>query len=528
MSLCTPFSFDADDCGLNYRQERNEEAMPVDYSNSQQSKTSESSTSQKTSFRATFASNFENNSRGSMLPTNTINATYRRVPQCQMMSFPTACEYNCSMSCVDPRQPFLSIAPTDDASNSYLRFPQKLWNMVNNCTTGEVKWSVAGNSILIDYPRFQKKYLSEQRSLFKTQNIASFVRQLNLYGFRKVATNNFTTTVSLPSSKKISNKSRSVPRIPLGNINLNSGNDVHEFKHECFIQGREDLLHLVTRRYSPPSLAAKNKENKQMVPIKENKNLNSYMYKPKESSKGGLKIGKSYSQIYNFESDQKPFYSTNDEYEAKPVKSRKRKYSFKDPARQQNSMKKRNVRSNKKKQEKSKQECDSVNSCCFNDLAIEDVDTEDFSPNVTQIEKVSDASSPTKILDPTVSPGRKYTITAPCYQGMEVNSSMDNWFGGGDGVSVAVFSSVNNSTANDKTFTYRDINTMKTTEIFSSAIDSPATELRCNATLVPAEGEIDASENSEYLELNKCHIPVISYSDKTLASTNFYAQKTQN
>ncbi|KZC04525.1 Heat shock transcription factor, Y-linked [Dufourea novaeangliae] len=105
-----------------------------------------------------------------------------------------------------------------------LRFPQKLWRIVNECESGAIRWSLTGTTILLDYKMFQEQYLDAGTSIFKTKNITSFIRQLNLYGFRKVTSHN---------------------RDPI----CNSHNpDVHEFLHENFRTGRPDLLSKVYRK----------------------------------------------------------------------------------------------------------------------------------------------------------------------------------------------------------------------------------------------------------------------------------------
>ncbi|KAG7208764.1 hypothetical protein KM043_014959 [Ampulex compressa] len=105
-----------------------------------------------------------------------------------------------------------------------LRFPQKLWRIVNECQTGAIKWGLNGRTILLDYKRFQEEYLDAGRSVFKTKNITSFIRQLNLYGFRKVTSHN---------------------RDPI----CNSHNpNVHEFLHESFRAGQPGLLEKVCRK----------------------------------------------------------------------------------------------------------------------------------------------------------------------------------------------------------------------------------------------------------------------------------------
>lgn len=95
-----------------------------------------------------------------------------------------------------------------------MKFPEKLWSLVNECTSGAIGWGMDGDRIFIDYDKFQNEFLDPCSGVFKTQNLVSFVRQLNMYGFRK----------------------------------CNRYDDVHEFRHPHFIRGRRDLIKLMKRR----------------------------------------------------------------------------------------------------------------------------------------------------------------------------------------------------------------------------------------------------------------------------------------
>lgn len=82
-------------------------------------------------------------------------------------------------------------ALTDLQSDSLLPFPQKLWSMVNNPKCEEIHWNTPGTGIVIPSTRrFISEILNSPSSApFKTKNFSSFIRQLNLYGFRKVSEN---------------------------------------------------------------------------------------------------------------------------------------------------------------------------------------------------------------------------------------------------------------------------------------------------------------------------------------------------
>lgn len=78
---------------------------------------------------------------------------------------------------------------TDRQSDfALLAFPEKLWWIVNNPKREEIHWNLQGTAIVIpSIQRFVSEILNNPSSaLFKTKHFASFVRQLNLYGFRKV------------------------------------------------------------------------------------------------------------------------------------------------------------------------------------------------------------------------------------------------------------------------------------------------------------------------------------------------------
>ncbi len=98
-------------------------------------------------------------------------------------------------------------------------FPYKLWFLINNPAFGDVlHWSRDGTAIVFpDDKLFMQKVLKRKEGkIFKTESLKSFVRQLNLYGFRKVMCDRYDA----------------LTRSKFGSM----------FDHEYFLQGRPDLL----------------------------------------------------------------------------------------------------------------------------------------------------------------------------------------------------------------------------------------------------------------------------------------------
>ncbi|NP_001167375.1 heat shock factor protein 2 [Salmo salar] len=103
-------------------------------------------------------------------------------------------------------------------------FLTKLWTLVEDSDTNEfICWSQEGNSFLVmNEQRFAKEILPK---FFKHNNMASFVRQLNMYGFRKVM------------------------HIDTGIVKQERDGPV-EFQHPYFKHGQDDLLENIKRKVS--------------------------------------------------------------------------------------------------------------------------------------------------------------------------------------------------------------------------------------------------------------------------------------
>lgn len=101
-------------------------------------------------------------------------------------------------------------------------FILKLWKMINDPQCDYLMWSDNGQSFIITDP---PKFAQELSKYFKHNNLSSFIRQLNMYGFRKVAT--------------------------IENITANE--DLH-FYHPDFVRGQPERLEAIKRKL-PQKLA---------------------------------------------------------------------------------------------------------------------------------------------------------------------------------------------------------------------------------------------------------------------------------
>ncbi|XP_072374560.1 heat shock factor protein 4 isoform X5 [Scyliorhinus torazame] len=112
----------------------------------------------------------------------------------------------------------------DGYSSNVPAFLTKLWTLVEDPETNDlICWSESGTSFhVFDQGRFAKEVLPKY---FKHNNMASFVRQLNMYGFRKV--------VNIEQSGLVKPE-----------------RDDTEFQHLYFLRGQEQLLEHIKRKVS--------------------------------------------------------------------------------------------------------------------------------------------------------------------------------------------------------------------------------------------------------------------------------------
>ncbi|XP_066228092.1 heat shock transcription factor, Y-linked-like [Saccopteryx leptura] len=87
-----------------------------------------------------------------------------------------------------------TVCPSEPkVQNEYLAmtFPRKLWKIVQSDQFKSIWWDENGTSIVINEEVFKKECLEKEApfKIFGTKNMKSLVRQLNLYGFRKIRKN---------------------------------------------------------------------------------------------------------------------------------------------------------------------------------------------------------------------------------------------------------------------------------------------------------------------------------------------------
>ncbi|CAG2173067.1 unnamed protein product [Oppiella nova] len=126
----------------------------------------------------------------------------------------------------------------DSTGSTVPAFITKLWRLVeDNDYDHLIQWNENGRSFMIhDQSKFAKELLP---LYFKHNNMASFIRQLNMYGFRKVAS--------------------------IENSGLRAERDDIEFYHQYFTQGKESDLLFIKRKIpvgkaGSPSDALKHEE----------------------------------------------------------------------------------------------------------------------------------------------------------------------------------------------------------------------------------------------------------------------------
>ncbi|XP_058515287.1 heat shock transcription factor, Y-linked-like [Ochotona princeps] len=177
-----------------------------------------------------------------------------------------------------PSSPSDGFSHQEQNNQHVLGFPRKLWQIVESPEFKSIWWGEGGTCIVIDVERFQTEVLEMKGHfrIFETCNMKSFVRQLNLYGFRKMQST-FQRSASLfhfmPECHDV-----------LGTSKL------YFFHHPHFKQGCPQLLRHVLRRvsikkkYQPLESSLQNQPNEspraQEVLAKNNENARYHVMVP--------------------------------------------------------------------------------------------------------------------------------------------------------------------------------------------------------------------------------------------------------
>ncbi|KAJ0403037.1 hypothetical protein P43SY_009578 [Pythium insidiosum] len=131
-------------------------------------------------------------------------------------------------ACKRRRRHHHPVAESDGSSTPL--FLEKTYDLLDKCPSDLAGWSDDGTSFVVRNPVvFAEEIIP---AYFKHRNFSSFVRQLNLYGFRKVR------SVDIDAPRGVD------PR------------DWWEFRHDKFLRGRRELLSEIKRRSLATQAAA--------------------------------------------------------------------------------------------------------------------------------------------------------------------------------------------------------------------------------------------------------------------------------
>ncbi|XP_051786798.1 heat shock factor protein 5-like [Erpetoichthys calabaricus] len=171
--------------------------------------------------------------------------------------------------------PMLDVCPTKlhdvllSVPTKNSKFPIKLWQLVNNSTTESIIWDSKGEGVIINQHLFERELLSPVTvsetliDVFKATNFRSFIRQMNLYGFRKldVSTRDNNLKTNVGSAQSIAERvfhrhtdnilsAGTVKRDCCTEVQINEKAKevkLHHYHHPSFKKKHPELLVNVTR-----------------------------------------------------------------------------------------------------------------------------------------------------------------------------------------------------------------------------------------------------------------------------------------
>ncbi|AET37957.1 stress-responsive transcription factor HSF1 Ecym_2208 [Eremothecium cymbalariae DBVPG len=157
-----------------------------------------------------------------LLPCNLRSSKLLTKPPSQLMGCTAKGGAGSASSISGPMTTSMATKKKLSATKTKPAFVNKLWSMVNDPTNQAlIHWNDDGKSFIVTQrEQFVHEILPKY---FKHSNFASFVRQLNMYGWHKVQD------------------------VKSGSIQSNS-DDRWEFSNEYFLRGREDLLTNILRQ----------------------------------------------------------------------------------------------------------------------------------------------------------------------------------------------------------------------------------------------------------------------------------------
>ncbi|XP_035220519.1 uncharacterized protein LOC118193530 isoform X2 [Stegodyphus dumicola] len=132
------------------------------------------------------------------------------------------------------------------------KFQHKIYRAVSECKTGALRWSEEGDSVIFNFPQFKIEYLGADDSISRSSSIPSFIRQLNLYGFRKL-------------------------------VDLTRENNCSEYANIYFQRGKPELLDFITRNNTQPKFMKNLKVKKEVLFDADNTNKGNELSKWKTS-----------------------------------------------------------------------------------------------------------------------------------------------------------------------------------------------------------------------------------------------------